>query len=155
MRSVAALLGAVGLAFLPSLSSLVAQPDDWYRGLRKPSLNPPPWVFGPVWTVLYILMGVAQYQYATTNSLRDRRAGYALYSLQLLLNGTWSLAFFRRRSPRLALLNIGLLWLSIAATIVQFNRVSRKAAWLLMPYLVWVSFATFLNLEICRLNRGE
>ena len=126
----------------------------WYRDLAKPSWNPPDAVFGPVWTALYISMGVA-----LLDVLRSRRNGTdgvrlatVLFGLQLALNLGWSWVFFARRSPGPALVEIALLHLAITATILAFGRIRPRAALLLLPYLAWVSFAAALNAEIVRLN---
>ena len=152
MNDVLKLAQSVVVAFAPAISGTVAKPDDWYKGLNKSPLNPPGWVFAPVWTALYALIGIAHNQYSKTETTVDKTNGEAIYALQLLLNATWSLAFFKEKSPRLALVNIVLLLISIVATMAAFGRVSKRSAWLLTPYLLWVCFATYLNAEICRLN---
>lgn len=152
MNEALKLAQSVVVAFAPAISGTVAKPDEWYRGLNKPPLNPPNWVFAPVWTALYALIGIAHNKYSRTETAVDKTAGEAIYSLQLLLNATWSLAFFKEKSPRLALVNILLLLAAIVATMVAFHRVSRSAASLLTPYLLWVCFAAYLNAEICRRN---
>lgn len=143
------LLGGFAGSFFTS-SSL----ESWYLQLKKPALNPPSWVFAPVWTALYIMMGVAAYL-VWEKWPKDRSAGpaLALFALQLALNFTWSPAFFGARSPLLGLVVIMLMWAAIAATLVLFYRVSPPAAYLLVPYLVWVSFAVYLNASIFYLNR--
>lgn len=142
----------MGLAFLPALSGFIARPDEWYRNLEKPPGNPPAGVFGPVWTTLYFMMGVAHYLYTTSQSEDEKSAGHALYLGQLLLNGTWTLVFFGAKAPCAALANIVALWAMILFTMRKFNHKSPGAARLLVPYLLWVSFATYLNFEICRRN---
>jgi tryptophan-rich sensory protein len=109
--------------------------ETWFPTLVKPAFNPPSWVFGPVWTVLYVLMGVAA------------------FLVWNALNGLWSILFFGMQSPGLAFMEIIVLWLAIAATIGTFWRVTQPAAWLLLPYLAWVSFAAVLNGSIWMLNR--
>lgn len=127
--------------------------NTWYRTLNKPSFNPPGWIFGPVWSTLYLMMGIAHYLV-----LRDgaepklARPARIFYGIQLILNTLWSLLFFGRRSPLAALVEIVFLWIAILMTIITFARVSRTAALLLLPYLLWVSFATVLNGAIWRLN---
>jgi tryptophan-rich sensory protein len=154
MKNLKLLIGCLMLAFTPALSGAAVRPGEWYNSLRKSSLNPPGWVFAPVWTVLYTTMGIAHYRYCIEETATDKTASNLLYALQLLLNGTWSLVFFGRRAPRLAFLNIMLLAVTIVVTMVKFRRVSQSAAWLLLPYLIWVGFASYLNFEICRLNEG-
>jgi translocator protein len=122
---------------------------DWYPALNKPSWTPPGWLFGPVWTTLYIMMGVAAWLvWQKPNSIR----ALVFWAVQLVLNFAWSFVFFGARAPGLGLINIIALWLAIAATIYVFTRSSRAAAFLLVPYLLWVSFATALNASIWVLN---
>jgi tryptophan-rich sensory protein len=125
----------------------------WYRTLDKPAWNPPDWIFGPVWTTLYLLMGVAVLLVWRRDHSEPRvRVALAAFAVQLALNFGWSLIFFGRRDVGLALAEIVLLHAAIVATIVAFGRVRPPAALLLIPYLGWVSFATILNAEIWRLN---
>jgi len=155
MKNLKLLIGCLMLAFTPALSGMAVRPDEWYNSLQKSALNPPGWVFAPVWTVLYATLGIAHYRYCVAETATDKSAGNLVYALQLLLNGTWSLVFFSQRAPRLAFLNIVLLAIAIVVTMVKFRRVSKSAAWLLLPYLVWVGFASYLNFEICRLNENS
>jgi tryptophan-rich sensory protein len=124
--------------------------DTWYPGLNKPSWNPPDSVFGPVWTLLYVMIAVSAWIVWRRRGSVDIRAAMLLFALQLALNTGWSMIFFGLRQPGYAFLEIVLLWLSIAATIAAFARISKAAAWLLIPYLAWVSFATALNFAIWR-----
>ncbi len=126
----------------------------WYPRLRKPSFQPPPAVFGPVWTALYTLMGIAAFLVRRQEPV-DIRAGRALraFRAQLILNGLWSFLFFGLRSPAAGLADIAALWAVLAVTVVRFFRVSRLAGLLLTPYLLWTSFAAVLNFSIWRLNR--
>ena len=138
-----------------SLGSLVTVtgPGSWYAGLAKPFFTPPGWVFAPVWITLFLLMGAALYlvwQEGTGN--REVRTALVLFGVQFLLNIIWSFLFFGLRSPLLGLADIVLLWLAIAATIVAFYRVKRKAAYLLLPYLVWVTLAMALNGSVYLMN---
>jgi tryptophan-rich sensory protein len=127
---------------------------SWYPTLVKPFFNPPAWVFGPVWTMLYILMGVAAFLVWRRGLTVDGvKAALGLFLVQLALNGLWSILFFGMQSPGLALIEIVVLWIAIAATIRAFSRVSPAGAGLLAPYLAWVSFATLLNGSIWWLNR--
>jgi translocator protein len=131
-------------------------PGEWYDDLRKPPFNPPNWIFGPVWTTLYVLMAVALWlvrrDQAAPLFLRSRASRW--FAAQFLLNLLWTPLFFGLRSPLLAVLDIGLLWIAISATMLAFRRVRPLAAWLLLPYLAWVSFAAVLNAAIWWLNPG-
>lgn len=126
----------------------------WYRELARPELTPPSWLFAPVWTVLYLLMGIALFL-VWNNGVNKKGVPLALavFGSQLALNVLWSVIFFGLRSPGWALVDIALLWLATGATIYVFNKVSRTAAWLLAPYLLWISFAAYLNYSIFTLNR--
>ena len=127
--------------------------ETWYPTLLKPSFNPPSWVFGPVWTALYILMGVAAYLVWRKGLATDGvRPALTLFAVQLLLNGLWSLLFFGLQAPGWALVEIVFLWLAIVATLIAFRGVASAAGWLLAPYLAWVSFAAILNASIWSLN---
>lgn len=126
----------------------------WYAALAKPPFTPPAWIFGPVWLTLYALMGVALFiVWRQGAAVLHVQRGLALFALQLLLNILWSAVFFGMRSPMQGLIVIVLLWLAILATILQFGKVSELASALLIPYIVWVSFAAMLNLSIFVLNR--
>lgn len=145
-----ALVGWLAAAFVPALAGAAFPAPDYYRALSKPSWAPPPWLFGPVWTALYAMIGVSAW-------LVSRRAasGGALgvWWAQLALNAAWTPIFFGLRAPGLALAAIAAMWVAIVATIVAFWRRRPLAAALLLPYLAWVSFAALLNLEIWRRNR--
>jgi translocator protein len=123
--------------------------DTWYSTLARPELSPPNWVFGPVWTTLFTLMGVAGFLvWRGGLHRRDVRIALGIGVVQLLCNFLWSVLFFGLRSPGAAFVDIIVLWLAILATIIAFARVSRAAAWLLVPYILWVSFAGYLNYTI-------
>ncbi|MFO1033323.1 MAG: TspO/MBR family protein [Hyphomicrobiales bacterium] len=124
--------------------------QDWYPTLVKPFFNPPPWIFAPVWTVLYIMMAVAAWRVWRTGLLA--RPALWIFGLQLALNFLWSFLFFSLHSPGLALIEIILLWLAIAATLRAFYTHDGWAAALLAPYLAWVSFAAVLNASVWMLN---
>ena len=127
---------------------------DWFPTLIKPSFNPPSWVFGPVWTLLYVMMGIAAFmvwQKGWENGAVKIALGF--FAFQLILNGLWSVLFFGMRMPALAFADIILLWASIGATVVFFWRVSPAAGMLLLPYEAWVTFAAVLNGSIWILNR--
>jgi tryptophan-rich sensory protein len=137
------LAGLVGSVFTASALK------SWYVELAKPALNPPSWIFGPVWTTLFVLMGIALYlvwKKLPTN--KHAKTGLVLFGVQLGLNVLWSVLFFGLRSPGIAFIEIVFLWLAILATIVSFAKVSKKAAWMLVPYILWVSFASYLNYSI-------
>lgn len=144
---IAQVAGGIGSIFtLPSIPT-------WYATLAKPALTPPGWVFGPVWTTLYILMGIAAF--LVWREVRDKDRGGAalvLYGGQLVLNVLWSVAFFGFHRTGLSLGIIALLWIGIAGCVWTFSKVSRPAAWLMAPYLAWVTFAAYLNLGIFLLN---
>ncbi|MBE0432717.1 tryptophan-rich sensory protein [candidate division WOR-3 bacterium] len=126
----------------------------WYAALAKPPFTPPPWLFGPVWLTLYALMGIALFLvWRQGAAVLHVQRGLALFVLQLLLNILWPAVFFGMRSPLYGMIVIVLLWLAILATILQFGKVSELASYLLIPYILWVSFAAVLNLSIFILNR--
>jgi len=124
----------------------------WYRTLVRPSIAPPNWVFGPVWTLLYAMMAVAAWQVWESPSSPLRTLGLALFLVQLILNFAWSLIFFRQHAIGAALVEVVALWAAIGATTLVFCRVSPAAAWLMAPYWAWVSFASVLNAAFWRLN---
>ena len=126
--------------------------NDWYVELAKPGWTPPGWIFGPVWTSLFLMMGVALWLVWRQREGTPIRLPLVLFAIQLALNVAWSGLFFTLKSPLAALIEIVTLWGAIAATLVAFHRVSQAAAWLLAPYLGWVGFAFFLNLAIVRMN---
>jgi tryptophan-rich sensory protein len=134
---------AVGSRFMPG---------PWYASLRKPPWNPPDWVFGPVWTVLYLLMAVAAWRVWQSATPAERRLPIALFLVQLVLNAAWSWVFFGIRAPGPAFAHILVLWLMILLTALSFRRVDRATGLLMLPYLAWVSFAAVLNGTIWRLN---
>ncbi len=143
-------VGAVGGA------TTASSVRTWYPTLRKPPFNPPSWVFAPVWTTLYVLMGIALYLVlAGSRSGPGRRRAVGWWAAQLVLNLLWSLVFFGRRAIGPAFGEILVLWLSIAATIRAFAAERPVAAGLLVPYLGWTSFATLLNGSLWYLNRGR
>jgi translocator protein len=125
----------------------------WYETLLKPSFSPPNWLFGPVWTVLYLSMAVAGWLVWQQRGRNPTIAlPLALFGIQLVLNILWSVLFFGLQAPGTALVEIIVLWAAILATLLSFWRVSKGAGWLLGPYLAWVTFAAVLNFEIWRLN---
>jgi len=138
-----------------SLGSLVTitGPGSWYAQLIKPAFQPPNWIFGPMWTLLFILMGIALYLIWERGSGKPEvRFALTVFGLQFALNILWSFLFFGLRSPFLGLLDIIILWWLVLATIVAFYRVRESAAYFLIPYIAWVSFAMILNATIYILN---
>ena len=124
----------------------------WYRTLSRPAIAPPDWVFGPVWTLLYALMAIAAWRVWESVASPLRTWGLALFLVQLILNFAWSLIFFRQHAIGAALVEVVVLWVAIGVTTLVFSRVSPAAAWLMAPYLAWVTFATVLNAAFWRLN---
>jgi tryptophan-rich sensory protein len=138
-----------------ALGALTTDIGPWYYQLRKPSWQPPDWLFGPAWTLIFALTAIAGVLYWRNCTDHDRRLSVlAAFALNAFLNIFWSLLFFRLKRPDWALSEVGFLWLSIVLLMVLLGRVSRPAGWLLSPYLLWVTFASFLNLTIVRLNAG-
>ncbi len=142
------LAGVLGSAFTaPSI-------PNWYASLAKPQLAPPNWVFAPVWTALFALMGIAAF--LVWNKRREEKGvkiALAIFIIQLALNVLWSFIFFGLHSPGAAFIEIIFLWLAILATITSFAKISKPAAWLLLPYIAWAGFAAYLNWSIYALNR--
>ena len=129
--------------------------SGWYRTIEKPSWNPPGWLFGPVWTSLYLMMAIAAWLvWKDQNSLPPRkRTALILFGIQLALNSLWSFVFFEWHQLGWSLVEILVLWIAIVATLLSFFRIRKAAGWLLVPYLAWVSFASFLTYTIWTLNR--
>jgi translocator protein len=127
--------------------------STWFAGLNKPSFNPPGWIFGPVWTILYLMMGIALFLVWKHGFQRqDVRCAVGLFSIQLTLNLAWTFLFFYLKMPLAAFVEIIILWISILITTIAFIRISKTAGILLVPYLLWVSFASVLNFFLWRLN---
>ena len=131
-----------------------AEIPGWYRTLVRPAIAPPNWVFGPVWTLLYALMAFAAWRVWLAGPSQPRAWGLVLFLVQLGLNFAWSWIFFRHHALGAALAEVVLLWAAIGATTFAFARVSPLAAWLMTPYLAWVTFASLLNGAFWRLNRA-
>lgn len=149
-RNGLALAGFILITFAaPAVSAYIEMPGAWYAALNKPSWNPPAWLFGPVWTLLYTMMAVAAW-------LVWKRVGFGkpltLYFIQLVLNAAWTPIFFQAHAMVLALIVIVALWVAILLTLLSFRRVNVAAGWLFVPYLAWVTFATTLNFTLWRLN---
>jgi len=126
--------------------------NTWYTQLRRPEWTPPNWIFGPVWTVLYLLMAVSAWIVWRSSSWPESAAALMLFGVQLLLNSLWSVIFFGLRRIGAAFGEILILWTMIVATTVAFLPISLLAAWLLIPYLAWVGFASYLNFRIWQMN---
>jgi tryptophan-rich sensory protein len=146
-------LAVGGLSGYATQSSITT----WYLALNKPFFNPPNWIFGPVWTLLYIFMGISLgmiWNSESTNQEANkiRSKAIMIFSVQLLLNFLWSILFFGMKSPFFALIDIVLMLVAITLTIIIFRKINTKTTWLLAPYLAWVSFATLLNASILALN---
>lgn len=124
----------------------------WYPNLIKPSFNPPSWLFGPVWTILYFMIAIAGWLIYIQPESKNRTRGLWIYSIQLILNLLWSYFFFFLHSPLLGLIDISFLFLSILGTIFTFYPLSKPAAWLLVPYFLWTGFALILNTTLFLLN---
>ena len=156
LRSSLKLISAIIISELAgiigSLFTFSAIPT-WYATLAKPALNPPSWIFGPVWTTLYALMGIAAFLVWNKGlDRKDVREALSVFGLQLVLNASWSIVFFGLHSPLWALVNIVALWLSIIWTMILFYKISKPTLYLLLPYILWVSFASYLNYSIWMLN---
>jgi len=147
-----AVVGAEAAGIIGAIFTTPAIPT-WYATLAKPAFNPPAWVFGPVWATLFLLMGIAAFLVWQKGLKKKQvRVALLLFVLQLVLNTLWSIIFFGLRSPGGALVEIVFLWLAIAATTIAFYKISKPAAWLMVPYILWVSFAAFLTYSIWILN---
>lgn len=144
------LLPFVVTVFLASLTGAIFRPGTWYKTLSKPGWTPPDVVFPIVWSTLYIAMAIAAWR---VWDLAGWHPALAIWALQLVLNALWSAVFFGMRKPGLALAEVVLLWLAVAANLYAFAQIDAIAGWLLAPYLIWVTIAATLNLEIVRLNR--
>ena len=148
-----ALLAWVGLCVsIGIVIGLLFKPGAWYAGLEKPAFNPPAWLFAPVWTTLYVAMGVAAWRIWCLPASVERRLALRQFGVQLILNASWSPVFFGAHSLVGGLVVIVMMVFAIAATIQRFHALDKPAAWLLAPYLAWVSFATLLNVTLLALN---
>lgn len=141
-------IGGVGSYFT------IAEINGWYTTIQKPLFNPPNGIFGPVWTTLYILLGIAFFLvWKSTASASLKQYAIALFIIQLLANFFWSIIFFNQHQIGWALVDIVFLWVSILFTIIAFSKINTLSAWLLVPYISWVSFAMILNYSIWVLNK--
>ena len=151
-RSLLGLVAALVLSFSAAYVGSMFPPDDWYAALSKPPWNPPNWLFGPVWGILYLLMAIAAWLVWRISGFAGAAIPLGLFVLQLGLNAAWSWIFFGRRNLGLALAEILVLWVAILGTIIAFWRVRPISGILLVPYLLWVTFASVLNATLWRLN---
>ena len=151
-RLLLGLVGWLALCFAAAALGGLFMPGEWYAQLRKPSWNPPGWIFGPVWTALYTMMAIAAWLVWRRGGFAAQRLPLGLFFLQLLFNALWSPLFFGLHHPALAFADILLLWLALLATLPTFWQRSLVAGTLLIPYLAWVSFAAMLNFALWRLN---
>ena len=144
---VSELAGVIGSLFtFPAIGG-------WYANLTRPNVAPPNWIFGPVWTTLFLLMGIAAFLvWKKGFNNKNVRKALALFAIQLVLNALWSIIFFGLNSLGGALIELFVLWVAIVATIFAFARVSKAAAWLMIPYILWVTFAAYLNFSFWILN---
>lgn len=152
MKLVISLLLPFLAALVGSLATNPAIPG-WYANLVKPSWNPPNYLFGPVWTVLYILMGISFYLIIKGEFNKKVHRAMRIYYLQLIFNTLWSVVFFGFNNLPLSLVVMAMLWILIVFTIIDFYKIKKLAGYLLIPYILWVSFASFLNFTIFFLNR--
>lgn len=153
-RNLLGLIGWLALSFAAAAIGAVASAnaEDFYAQLVWPSWAPPGWLFGPVWTVLYLMMGIAAWLVWRERGFSGARSALSLFCAQLVANAIWSWLFFRWQQGALAFVEVIVLWFLILATIVSFWRVSRPAGALLLPYLAWVTFATALTFATWRAN---
>jgi tryptophan-rich sensory protein len=152
LKLVASVILCQVAGFLGSLFTTPAIPT-WYATLKKPFFNPPNWIFSPVWISLFILMGISLFFVWRRTDHPKFKIAFFFFFVQLIFNVLWSIAFFGLKSPLLGLIDIILLWIAILLTIQNFLKISKFAGALLIPYLLWVSFATLLNFSLWILNR--
>jgi benzodiazapine receptor len=157
MKRAGKLICSVSLCLLTGFLGSFATMDSvktWYADLSRPSFTPPDWAFGVVWPILYVMMGISAFLiWSRGIDKRQVRVALGLFILQLVLNGLWTPIFFGLHMIALALVDIVLLWAAILMTILAFWRISKTAAYLLIPYILWVSFAIVLNATLWFLNR--
>jgi benzodiazapine receptor len=152
IKLIVSILLTVGLGLLGGIFT-VTEIQGWFAQLNKPAWNPPNWLFAPVWTTLYLLMGIALYLVWKTNANIDtKRWAIVIFIVQFALNFIWSDIFFKQHQTGWAFVDIVVLWLAILCSIIAFSKISKTAAWLLVPYISWVSFAAILNYTILQMN---
>lgn len=155
MKNFLKLIGSIFICFLPGIIGGFFTANNlypWYDTLIKPSFNPPSWVFSSVWSTLYTLMGISLFLVLKAEDSSDKKQGLMFFAVQLVLNGLWSIVFFGLHQILWAFIIIILLLLFIILSIWKFYRISKPAAYILIPYLLWVSFATILNYSLYNLN---
>lgn len=152
IKLLVSLLLTLGVGTFSGIYTASAIPD-WYASLNRPSFNPPNWVFGPVWTVLYILLGITFFQIWNLVPSQERNLAITVFLIQLLFNFCWSFIFFYFRMIGLALIDIIVLWCSIIIMLLLIYKIKPLAAYLNIPYLIWVTFALALNLAYYLLNK--
>lgn len=152
VKLIISLLLTLGAGAIAGFATAGETSGEWYLSLEKPSYQPPAWLFSPVWTTLYILMGISLYLVWKKSASSDRNLSIGFFIAQLVLNFLWSFIFFKWHMTDLAFYEIIALWIMILLTILRFGRHSKTAAWLLVPYIAWVTFATILTFDIMRLN---
>jgi len=155
MKNFLKFISSIVVCFLPGITGgffTARNLYPWYDMLAKPSFNPPNWLFSPVWTTLYILMGISLFLILKSENSKDKLQGVIFFGVQLVLNGLWSIIFFGLHSILWAFIIIILLLLFIVLSMYKFHKILRAAVYLLIPYLLWVSFAAVLNLSIYLLN---
>ncbi len=148
------IISLLGVELIGITSSLVSGGvNEWFENLVKPVFNPPNWIFAPVWTILYLMIGISFFLvWKNKEKIKLKKKAYWIFGIQLALNWFWSIAFFGMNNIGLALLIIILLLISIVLNILIFYRISKTSGYLLVPYLLWVSFATILNYSFLMLN---
>lgn len=153
IKLLAAIVLAQGAGIIGSLATYPSIPT-WYANLNKPVLSPPNWIFAPVWITLFTLMGIALFLIWESKEKDTvlKREAIIIFFIQLALNSLWSIIFFGLKNPALALLEIVILWLAILFTIIKFWKINKTSGMLLIPYLLWVSFAAYLNFGVMVLN---
>jgi benzodiazapine receptor len=144
IKLVASILLPLSIGAIAGLFTARAIPE-WYASLNQPSFNPPNWVFGPVWTTLYIILGISFFMIWKMEAGKQRNQAILIFMVQLLLNFSWSFFFFYFKMIGVALIDIVALWIMIVVMLVRFYRLKPQAAYINIPYLLWVSFATVLN----------
>lgn len=152
LQSLLGLLGWIGVCFLPSLTAIFVSVDGWYSTIQKPTWNPPSWLFGPVWTTLYLLMGISAWLVWRTGGWERNSVALSLFCIQLVLNAAWTPLFFGAHQLGWAFTELCVLCGLVAATIFHFISIHKVAAALLIPYLCWISFAAFLNFTVWQMN---